>query len=605
MKYLSKIVILFFTILLAFYSYAQDSNEQMLASQYFQNEEYDKAALLYEKLFSTSSSQYYYSAYLNCLIQLEGFKKAQKLVKQQIKKNPGRLNYLVDLGYLLKLDNDLKGSEKKYTKAIASLTENPTSIYELAAGFYDRKEYKFAIATYLRGRKLVRNELVFVYEVAELYYILNQRESMIEEYLIQLYFNSSQLEEVQNLLQEKLTKKQDFNYLQTSLLKKIQKYSSKPVYAELLIWHYVQLKDFDAALIQAKALDRRYKEDGSRILVLANICLSNLEYKTAVKAIHYVINKGPDCINYMIAHRDLLRVKKNQIDNSYQINSEDVLSLDNDYDNFIDKFGKNNTTASVLAEKSLLKAYYQGNYDEAVQILEEVLKLARLNPFFVGRCKLDLGDVYLVKGEVWESTLYYSQVDKAFKDDAIAHEARLKNAKLSFYNGDFEWAQIQLDILKSATSELIANNALNLSLLIMDNLSLDTTAVPIKMYAKADLLVFQRKEDEALKMLDSLSDLFPEHNLADEILYTKAKIYKKRGEFDVALNYYQKIIDNYPDDILADDAIYEAAMIYETHQKDNNKAMELYQKILTTYPGSLLVLEARKRFRELRGDYVN
>jgi len=142
-------------------------------------------------------------------------------------------------------------------------------------------------------------------------------------------------------------------------------------------------------------------------------------------------------------------------------------------------------------------------------------------------------------------------------------------------------------------------------LLIMDNLSLDTTAVPIQMYAKADFLIFQRKENEALMMLDSLSDLYPEHNLADEILYTKAKIYKKRGEFDVALNYYLKIMDKYPDDILADDAIYEAAEIYETHQKDNNKAMELYQKILTDYPGSLLVVEARKRFRELRGDYVN
>jgi len=58
-------------------------------------------------------------------------------------------------------------------------------------------------------------------------------------------------------------------------------------------------------------------------------------------------------------------------------------------------------------------------------------------------------------------------------------------------------------------------------------------------------------------------------------------------------------------DILADNATFQLADLYENILGDTTKAQELYEKVLLEYPGSLFVVEARKRFRRLRGDDIN
>ena len=89
--------------------------------------------------------------------------------------------------------------------------------------------------------------------------------------------------------------------------------------------------------------------------------------------------------------------------------------------------------------------------------------------------------------------MYYSQVEKDFKHEVIGQEAKFKKIKIDYYTGKFNWAQAQLNILKQSTSKLIANNAMELSLLISDNLNLDTTQLTLQIYANAELLIFQNK----------------------------------------------------------------------------------------------------------------
>jgi TolA-binding protein len=209
-----------------------------------------------------------------------------------------------------------------------------------------------------------------------------------------------------------------------------------------------------------------------------------------------------------------------------------------------------------------------------------------------------------MQGEIWEATLLYSQVDKAFKEDLLGHEARFRNARLSYYAGDFQWAQAQFDILKSSTSKLIANDALDLSVFIMDNLGLDTTETAIKLYADADLLVFQNRFEAAFAKMDSLQAAFPGHSLGDDVLYLKAKIQKKQRNYEQAAALLQEIIDNHSDEIRADNAIYELAELYEQQLAQPSKAQALYETLFIDYSNSTLAVEARKRYRKLRGDDI-
>jgi tetratricopeptide (TPR) repeat protein len=252
-----------------------------------------------------------------------------------------------------------------------------------------------------------------------------------------------------------------------------------------------------------------------------------------------------------------------------------------------------------------LQAFYLNKQQEAIALLEEAKQMKTLTPQERAGIKMELADILLFSGEPWEATLLYSQVEKEFKHEPVGHEAKFRNARLSYYIGEFQWAKAQLDVLKAATSKLIANDAMELSLLILDNMDEDSTYTVLGRYAKADFLVFQNKNEPAMVLLDSLQRSFPGHPLADEILFTKAQISLREGKFQDADTLLQELVSLYPWDILADNALMMRASLHEDKLNDPATAMELYQRLMTDYPGSLFVVEARKRFRELRGDVVN
>jgi len=252
-----------------------------------------------------------------------------------------------------------------------------------------------------------------------------------------------------------------------------------------------------------------------------------------------------------------------------------------------------------------LKAFYLNDPDGAINLLEELIRLTNNNKALQAECKLELADIMLFTGEPWEATLLYSQVDKAFKNEPIGHEARFRNARLSFYIGEFGWAKAQLDVLKAATSKLIANDAMEMSLLISDNIEEDSSTVALGTYARADLLWFQNKPEAALAVLDSLLAAFPGHSITDDALMKKAEISLKLGKFSEAEALFQEVDTHYSEGILGDDALFSLAQLYENQLNDSAKAMAAYQELLVKYPGSLFTVEARKRFRTLRGDQVN
>ena len=582
------------------------AQDEQLALYYFNNGEMDKAVDLYEKLFTKyPHNNSYYSQYYKSLLALKHYDDAIKTVKKQQKKNPADLFLYVDLGNVYALDGNEKMAQQSYDEALKKLSTDFQAVQRLANAFLGVNEAHYALKIYEQARKNLDDPTAFADEIAALYAQRNDVSSYVKTYLELLDEQPDMLTDVQSKMQERVTDDVFGKELQTQLYKGIQKQADNVTYAQMLIWFFTQRKDFENALLQAKAVDRRNKEDGTRIFNLAQAAFEEGRYDVANDAYQFILEqKGKSTPLYMPSKSQQLMVLKTQLAVDKNPSAELLVGTDAKYRAFLNEFGKSNATLKVIRDYAMIKARYIHQVDSAIAMLEQAVKIPGSDKKTIAYCKLDLGDYYLLAGNVWDAQLYYSQVDHAFKEEPLGEEARFKNAKLSFYKGEFEWSQAQLDIIKGATTELVSNDAINLSVFITDNMGLDSNTVPLGMYARADLLMFQFRYDEANAALDSLMLLFPQHGLVDDALFEKALIQIQLKNYQTAVDYLAKLKDDHSTDLLGDNALFTLADLYEIHLNDKDKAMELYKQILEQHPGSLYVIEARKRFRQLRGDSI-
>ena len=600
------IIRIYFVLLLAFLStgilYAQESDVE-IANEYFGTGEYDKARDMYERLSkNTVNLPFIYDNYLATLYHFKQKEEAEKFIRKMIKNSDDNLFYKLDHYVLVTEMNGEDKTEKEFSGIVNDIKTNEPLVEKAADYLLKKQLYEKAKSLLLTSRKALKNNSLYAIPLANIYFLQGQTDQTIEELLTFLKNNPEELENVKNVFQNNLKEEKDLELLETKLYELVQKEPEEMAYNELLLWLNLQKKNFNKAFMQAKAIDKRYRSQGNKLMEVGKIAMDNKDYESASRFFEYVVKEYPDGMNYPIARRELIRSKEETIKNSFPVDQNKIRSLINDYQGMIKELGTNPATIEARRSMAQLYAFYLDNKDTAVVILNEAINIARNDLRAKSKAKIDMGDIYLLKGEPWESTLLYSQVEKDMKEDPLGHEAKLKNAKLSYYKGEFDLAQEHLDVLKLATSREIANDAMDLSILIQDNTGLDSTTEAMKEYAAIDLLLFQNKTAEALAKTDSMMKKFPEHTLTDELLWLSAKIYRKMGDYPNAVAALEKINTSYPDDILGDNALYTLGNIYEENLKDNAKAMETYQKFLIKYPGSIFTVEARKRFRMLRGD---
>lgn len=586
---------------------AQQTEEQ-LGVQYYMNRDLEKARSTFEALYSRVPNQFNYYYYINTLFELKDFDKAEKVIKKQLRSGPEDPRYQVDLGYLYIMQGDVPKGRKVYENLIKELKPDKFQVLNLASAFSSRRETEFMIRTYKRGRELLRDPSAFSFELAYTYEMLGNTELMIDEYLNLLTSSPQQISMVENRLQTWLADDADNSKNEayhSVLLRKLQEHPNEIIYNELLLWHSIQQKDFSFALVQAKALDRRYGENGQRVFDLAALCVNNDSYDAAIDGYKYIIKKNADKELVMRSRIELINTEFRQYQAAFTHDNAKLLRMEQEYLKLLGELGKNAFTIPLILNLAHLQAFQLDKTDAAIELLSEAIRIPSVPAKSQAECKLELGDIYLFSDNPWEATLLYSQVDKTFKNEPLGHEAKLRNARLSFYIGEFGWAQAQLDVLKAATSKLIANDAMELSLLIGDNIEEDSLTAPLQMYARADLLEFRNRDTEALAVLDSVIASYPNHSIIDDVIFKKAEIEVKNGRYQPAAMYYAEIAEKYPYGLLADDALYNLALLLENQLNDKAKAMELFEKILTQYPGSLYVVDARKHFRALRKDPVN
>ncbi len=579
-----------------------------LAEYYYNNGEYEQAKLYYERIYKTDKTNRVYESYLNTLIALGDLETAEKMVKKKIKSGGKSANAHVDLGELYKKFDKLDDAESEFQKALKELEPGRSNAIRLANAFIKLNEYDHALSTYNTARRISNDGYGYHYEMANLQGMMGNHEEMVDSFLELLIVSPNYIQTVQNSINRNLNiteNRENAAMLRTKLLKKVQKSPEQTIYNELLIWIFLQQKDFDSAIIQAKALDLRLGENGHRLVDIAQLALNNKEYSSAEKAYKAVIEKGPVYEYYENARIELLQVKLAAITSKPGYSNADILELEQVYQATLDDLGMTAATAVLAKELAHVKGFYLGKIDEAITMLESALAIPGLYPKMGAVIKLELGDVLLLKNEIWDASLLYSQVELDYKEDVLGHEAKFRNAKVSYYTADFEWAQAQLDVLKASTSKLISNDAIDLSLVITDNYNMDTTTVPMRLFAEADLLAYQNQIELAFVKLDSITNIFPGHTLTDDILMLKGDVFYKKGEFEKSRDFYEQVADIYTDEILADDAIFKLAELSDYVFNEPDLAKDLYNRLLVEFPGSLYVVAARKRFRELRGDNLD
>lgn len=599
-------VLLLLPLLYMFLTTPVSGQNSKLADQYYLEGEYQKAGDLYLKLHETAKKNgnfIYFNKYIECLLAMREYDQAEKEIQAQMKAQPDDYSMLVTLGNVQERIGNYEAAQASYRMAIEKLPARIDAITRLGNAFLSQAKYDEAIVTYEKGEKLLDKPGIFSYQLADLYKRNGDMSKMIEQYLYSLQSSPDRLENIQNMLQRSL-KAEDYDELLSQLYVFIQDYPETDYFPEMLAWTFMQQKDYSKAMRQAKALDKRMGENGLRVYRLATIAANDKDYATAIDGFEYILtSQSPGSPYYLEAKRASLATKRRQITDNYSYTIEQLRALEAEYIATLDANGIHAGTALITSELAMLEGLYINDLAKAIYYLEQVVNLPGINSTVQAYAKLDLGDYYLMSGEVWEATLLYSQVDKAFPEELIGQDARFRNAKLSYYNGDFEWAQSQFDILKTSTSKLISNDALDLSIFIMDNLGLDSNTHAMSEYAQAELLIFQNKLDESIEKLNILGNIYSEHGLKDDILYLEAKLYEKKRDYLKAESLYQEIITTFPEEIRADNALYNQAQLYEHQLNDPEKAKACYEKLFMEYTDSTFAIEARKRFRELRGDF--
>ncbi|NBW30166.1 MAG: hypothetical protein EBR35_02755 [Flavobacteriales bacterium] len=598
--------LLIFTFLLrSFFLSAQTETDIQLAQHYFINGEFDKATSYYEKLYSSQSTKIYFTRYLECLIQIKDFKTAEKTIKKYISQNKNDMEIQVVLGQFYEDIDEPQKSAKVYEELLSVVSADPGEIINLFQLFVGKRKFDLAKKVLDKGKKIAAY-YPFNFQYADLYSLTGNNRLMIEEYINYLILQPTMFESIQNAISSRIdlskSDGKDYLILKEILLQKIQADNSNFIYSEMLIWLFVQNKNFSSAFTQVVALDKRIQGDGSRVLDLGNICLENKSYDIARNCFNYIITLGSDNQYFIEGQKLLLNSRFIELTTNRAYNQNEIDATLADYSSVLARLGKTKFTIGILNEQAHILAFYADRAAEAIVILQDAILVQSLTDIQRAQLKMQLADIEVLKGDIWEASLLYMQIDKDFKFEAIGDEAKYKNARIFYFDGEFDFAQSQLNILKESTSKIIANDAMNLSVSITENFGLDSNYTAMTWFSSAELLIEQHKYLEAFTLFDSIQLNYPLHSLADDILYRKAKAMEMQGKWAESCMLYEDIIKFYSKDIFADDALFRLGDIYEQILLEKDKALEYYKKLAIDYKGSFYGAETIKRIRILRGD---
>lgn len=594
MRFLS---ILFFLSL----PFGLSAQSEQLAKNYMQQGAYEKALLVYKKLYENAPHRLtYILGVVSSHQQLEQFDEAEEILKQQIEKNPKNLLYLVELGHHYELQQKNEPAEIYYQKAVASFNENNINqVFSLGQTFEKYSLLDQAALIYEKGMAANPGSS-FNVQLAKIYGEQGKIEKMLESYLSLMQEQPNYRNIVQRNISQYIDEnpENEANFIFKKILLKRLQQNPDIMYNEMLSWLFVQQKEFKKAFIQEKAIYKRTESGLENIINLARTAIREDDLKSATSILTYILESDASKDLKLKAHKIILKAKTDSAEKS------DYKEINQQYLTIFEEYGKSTQTIGLQIDYAHFLAFFQDQKEEALSFLKRLIKEEALSRFQSSRVKMEMADILVLDQKFNQALIYYTQVQNALKNNFLAQDARFKVAKTSYYKGDFKWAQTQLDVLKSSATQLIANDAMELSLIISDNSFEDSTQTALKLFARGDLLSFQQKNKEAIAIYDQILNEHKGEKIEDETFFRQAQLYEKEKMHDQAKLNYLKIIEFYKNDILIDDAYFALAKLYLDVYDESEKAKELYERIIFDHADSIYFVDARKKYRTLRGDAI-
>lgn len=577
------------------------AQEDFLAKQYFNDGDYEKAVVFYEKLAETNPRRTDYAEGLvACYQQLERYDEAEAFLLEKIADPYVFPTFFIELGYNYTLQNQSEKAAVHYEQAIQKIDENPNYGYSVGYRFQQYALLDYAIRAYSRAMEL-KPDLNYDFQLARIYGEQGDIEKMYQSYLNLIWegktSRSNVLRNIDDFISEDPT--DENNALLRKVLLKNAQQNPDVLWNELLSWLFVQQKQYNSAFGQEKAIYKRV--DGSnmdRLENLGDISLEDKDLETATSIFQYIVENSGD-------PRVKLNAQLRLIDIALENPTEKILDdIEKQFKDLVAEYGNQSQTLQLQIAYANFLTFKRERPEPAIGMLKESLELP-MGRLVMAYVKLALGDILVYDQRFNEALILYTQVQKSLKNDVLGQDARFKVAQTSFYKGDFDWALTQLKVLRGSTSQLIANDAMQLSLLISDNSLEDSTQTALKKYARADLLAYQNKNKDAIEALEDILQNHKGEKIEDEALLKQAQLLEEQKEYASAEFNYQKIVEFYADGILADDAHFALGELYQNILNEPEKAKTHFEKIIYNYQDSYYFPQARTNFRKLRGDAIN
>ena len=585
-----------YTYLFFFCSLIGFSQNEQLAQNYFDRGEFDKATSIFEELDKKQPGNFYFTQKLiSCYQSLKQFDKAEKILLSK-KEKSNQPTFFVELGYNAQLQKDQTKADSYYKKAIDAVANQPNYAYQIGQAFEQKTLLQQAYNTYEIGQKN-NSGMNFDYQMALLQGQMGNLDVMVVKLLDYSYSNVNATLNVQNqlvLFMQDDGENVFVNSLKKELLLRTQK--TQDIYwNQFLSWLYVNQKEYNKAFIQEKSIYKRNPESFDDIIQLAQICVTEKDNETAQAIFQFILQNTTDESTILSAQYYLL---KNEIANS---KPENYPLIQSKLDTLLSQYSESPFSIDLQVLAAHFKAFYLNDFEKSKALLDQTMEMS-LNVREKAKVKMELADVFVFNEKFNQAIIYYAQIQNDLPNDEFSHEASMRMAKTSFYKKDFDWAKKQASELKQASTQLIANDAVELFLLISDNEVEDSLKVALQDFSKADLLEYQNKPAAAL---DAFLQILVKHKgqtIEAGTLYKVGRNYEKLGNFAKAITYYQTILDHHKDGIYIDEALFYSAEMYRKQLNDLEKAKSLYEKVVLEHPDSIYFTEARKQYRQLRGD---
>lgn len=574
-----------------------------LAKQYMGEEKFEEAIGLLEDLLDKKFDNSYYQLLNEAYTKTSQTKKQEKLIKSSIKKNKDNPLYVIDLGMFYYNNNEQDKAKDQFDKVIKNLKANNSEITKVANYFSSARQYEYALETYKQARKLFNDNTKYTYEITYIYQMLGKNDEIAREYLVWLKKEPKMLSQIEVNINNLFYRDKDDKLYETFsnvVLEEVKKDTKNQQFNLLYYWLLMKKNDYSSAFIQAKAIDKRFNNsDGFQVNEYCQMAMNNNRFEYALQGFEFLSKQGEEMMEKYQIKQNILNCLYNQFIQKSTHTQKEISSLEKEYRQFFSSEGYTSKTAKTMQQYADVLAYWINRPQEAVDLLDTIISMRQIPNQLRAECKLTRADIFLINGDIWQASLTYSQVEKDFKNETIGSEAKFRNALLSYFTGDFPWALSQADALRSSTTKLIANDAMELSLLINENMDEDSTYKGLTWFAKADFALYQNKLQEAENYLDSIDNWYVLHPLFDEVLYKRAQIAIKEDNYQKADSLLGTLIMKYPSDLMADDALMLLAQINEEKFQNKAKAKEYYEKIILDYSSSLYINQARKKYKEL------